>query len=200
MAGKLFIISACSGAGKTSLVDEVLGRLAPSCPIARVVTYTSRSIRPGEVAGEHYHFLSPQEFKGMIEAGFFLEWSGEYDHYYGTPRHVLDEVAQGQSRILIINRPGAHNVLQYLQRKPLGEQGIAVPIWIEVPSIQELRRRLEARGEKSIELIERRLQLAQKEMRQESENSLYKHKILNDNFTKAAKELEMLLLQALAKS
>lgn len=198
MSGKLFIVSACSGAGKTTLVCDVLSRLSNTYSIARVVTYTSRSVRVGEVAGEHYHYVTPQDFRGLVAQGFFLEWSGEYDHYYGTPRHIMDEVQAGASRILIIDRVGAQSVLRVTQDPAFPCQSLVVPIWIEAPSIEELRRRLMARGENTEEQVKRRLEIAHKEIEQESKNSLYKYRILNDNFTKASQELEMLLIQELA--
>ncbi len=198
MSGKLFIVSASSGAGKTTLVHEVLARLAHKFPIARVVTYTSRTVRVGEVEGEHYHFLTPHEFRGKIEEGFFLEWSGEYDSYYGTPAHILEEVAAGASRILIIDRLGAQNVLRVTQDQVKPPTCGVVSIWIDVPGLEELKRRLMARGENTLEQVERRLEIAQRELKLECENSLYMYRILNDNFTKAVQELEILLIRELA--
>lgn len=199
MAGKLFIISASSGAGKTTLVQDVLPRLVQRYPVERVVTYTSRAMRTGEVAGQHYHFVTPQDFQAKLEAGFFLEWSGEYDHYYGTPRHIIDDIQRGESRILIINRSGASNVLHVTNDLSVMGGDWVVPIWIDVPGLDELRRRLLARGENTQEQVARRLEIARREIEQESEKSFYKHRILNDNFTKASQNLEILLIQELAK-
>jgi guanylate kinase len=199
MSGKLFIISACSGAGKTTLVQEVLPRVSQHHPLKRVVTYTSRAVRPGEIAGDHYHFVTAEVFQEKIQGDFFLEWSGEYDHFYGTPRYIIDEVLGGESRILVIDRLGAHNVLKMANKeKGIFNRELVVPIWIEVPGLAELRRRLLARGENE-ERVERRLEIARKEMELEKQNSFYKYKIVNDIFTRAAHMLEILLVQELAK-
>lgn len=199
MPGKLFIISAPSGAGKTTLVNEVLGRLGPKYPIDRVITYTSRAVRSGEEPGKDYHFLSPEAFKRKVDEGFFLEWSGEYDHYYGTPHHTLNDLEQGLSRVLVIDRAGAQALLEIAQDpSPTLREGV-VPIWIYTSDLVELKRRLLARGKNTNEQIERRLELAQKEVEKEREKPLYKHRILNDNFIKAAQELEALFVCELEK-
>ena len=199
MSGKLFIVSAPSGAGKTTLVNEVLGRLGQKYPIDRVVTYTSRAIRSGEKPGKDYHFLSPEAFKHKINEGFFLEWSGQYDHYYGTPRYTLSELEQGLSRVLVIDRAGAKSVLAIaLDPSPTLREGV-VPIWIYTSDFAELERRLVARGDNTNEQIKRRLEIAQKEVEKEQEKPLYKHRILNDDFTKAAQELEALFVCELEK-
>jgi len=199
MSGKLFIVSAPSGAGKTTLVNEVLGRLGLKYSIDRVITYTSRAVRLGEKPGKDYHFLSPEGFNRKINDGFFLEWSGEYDHYYGTPRHILNELKQGLSRVLVIDRAGAKSVLSIAQDpSPALREGV-VPIWIYTSDFVELERRLVARGDNTNEQIKRRLEIAQKEVKKEQEKPLYKYRILNDNFTKASQELEALFVCELEK-
>src|SRR5581483_9450453 len=97
MAGKLFIVSACSGAGKTTLVTEVLNRFKNSFEISRCVTYTSKVPRGNEVDGKDYCFLSVQEFEDYINKGFFLEWSHHYGNYYGTSLNLLQDLEKGKS-------------------------------------------------------------------------------------------------------
>ena len=92
MAGKLFLLSAPSGCGKTMLVTQIINDLQPTCQIKRVITYTSRPVRPRELSGVDYHFLSAQEFQERITQNFFLEWSCAYDHYYGTPRSLISDI------------------------------------------------------------------------------------------------------------
>jgi len=199
MSGKLFVVSAPSGAGKTSLVAAVLERMKSQHPIDRVVTYTSRQDRLGEQQGKAYHFLSSQDFERKIQDGFFLEWSGEYDHYYGTPRHIVDELEQGLSRILIIDRFGAERVLAIAKDPSPILTDKVTSIWIYTSDISELERRLVRRGKNTKEQIVRRLELAQQELQKEQACPLYIHKILNDDFKKAANELESMMVCELEK-
>src|SRR5581483_10666268 len=110
--GVLFIVSAPSGAGKTTLVNAALGSLKSSHAIERVITYTSRMPREGEIPGVDYHFISELEFQSRIKDGFFLEWSGAYGTYYGTPRGLLEDLEKGHHRILIPDRNGAQKILE----------------------------------------------------------------------------------------
>ena len=191
MSGKLFIVSAPSGAGKTSLVNEVLGRLKPKHPIDRLITYTSRDIRKGEQEAVDFCFVSPQEFEMQIKNDFFLEWSKEYHHYYGSPAQVLQELKEGKSRILVIDQNGAKQVLQRVPD--------ASTIWIYTPTIEALKERLEKRGLNTPEQIKKRLEIAKNELAQEKKNSFYEHHILNDVYNEAADNLERVLLSELLK-
>lgn len=183
--GKLFVISAPSGAGKTTVACAAIEQLRPQCSLERVITYTTKLPRPEEIPGRDYHFISVAEFEAKIKEGFFLEYSGAYDHYYGTPKSILAEVAAGKSLILIIDRAGARVVRQMYTE--------AVLIWIDVPGVEILRQRLEHRGGISAEQIERRLRLARQEIEQEQKNVQYKHHIFNDFFDKAVKNLANLI-------
>jgi len=193
MSGKLFIVSAPSGAGKTTLVNNVIERLSPHFSIERVVTYTSRAIRSGEQPGKDYHFVPSKEFQQKIKDGFFLEWSGQYDHYYGTPAQVLSDLKSGSSRILVIDRVGARRLMDiYRDTSPILSQGI-ISIWIHTSNIEELHSRLVGRGKNTLEQICRRLEIAKQEMEEEVKTPMYQHTIINDVFSEAAQELEMLL-------
>ena len=87
--GKLFIIPAPSGAGKTSLVTALLERIGQSHSLSRVITYTTKMPRSGDIHGRDYHFLSIDQFEQKIKEDFFLEWSVAYDHYYGSPKNIV---------------------------------------------------------------------------------------------------------------
>ncbi|MFC1841935.1 guanylate kinase [Candidatus Dependentiae bacterium] len=191
MSGKLFIVSAPSGAGKTSLVNEILTRLQPKYPIDRLVTYTSREIRPGEREGIDFCYVTPQEFEKRAQEGFFLECSKEYECYYGSPNCVKDDLKKGDSRVLVIDRNGAKQVVDAVSD--------AVTIWIYAPSIDVLKKRLVNRGLNSVEQIERRIELAKTELEEEEKSKFYKYHVLNDNFDQAADNLESIFINELKK-
>ena len=191
MSGKLFLVSAPSGAGKTSLVDEVIVRLKLQYSIDRLVTYTSRDIRPGEQEGKDFCFVSSKEFERLIQKGFFLEWSKEYEYYYGSPNSVKEDIKNGKSRILVIDRNGARQVLKHVSD--------AVTIWIYTLSVEVLRKRLLDRGVNSLQQIESRINLAKIELEEEKNNKLYVHHLLNDNFDEAANNLELIFAKELKK-
>ncbi|MDZ4151254.1 hypothetical protein, partial [Methylicorpusculum sp.] len=182
--GRLFVVSAPSGAGKTTLVNEVVRRRGDSCSLARVVTYTTKPARQGEDRqGIDYHFLTCQEFEAKIAEGFFLEWSGAYGHYYGSPRSVLDEIAQGFSRILIIDRAGARQVKE--------RYASAVLVWVYIRDMAVLQARLLRRGTDSADQIARRLALACEEIEQEQSAPFYEHYVLNEAISKAVGDFEL---------
>ncbi len=189
--GKLFIISAPSGAGKTTLVNELLQRVAPRYSIERVVTYTSKPARVGERDGYDFHFVSPQNFEQRIKDGFFLEYSTAYEAYYGTPRSILHDMQQGKSYLLIIDRVGAQQILEQVKE--------VVSIWIYTKNSGVLKKRLEKRAREDSDQIKRRLDRAHIEMAQEQESRLYHYHILNDDFDKAATGLEGIVVDELCR-
>ena len=191
-SGKLFIISAPSGAGKTSLVGMVLERVRPHYSIDRVITYTTKAARPGEQSGHDYHFLSPGEFERRIKQGFFLEWSTAYDAYYGSPRSILADIKKGQSYLLILDRAGAQQVV--------ANKVDPVLIWVYTANMAVLRERLAARKTDNPEQIERRLERAKKEVDFEQRKRLYHHHILNDNFDDAVQQLEHIICNEFART
>ncbi|MGZ6250434.1 MAG: guanylate kinase [Candidatus Chromulinivorax sp.] len=171
-SGKLFIVSGPSGVGKTTIVNRLLQEYQ-DYSVQRVITYTTKQARVIEKNGIDYHFISEQDFKSKIEEDFFLEWSNQYGAYYGTPKHVVQDIAQGWSAILIIDRVGA---LQILKKYP-----DAILIWMKVSSIKILSARLHRRKSETLEQIQRRLFLAEQEIKEESEQSVYHHHIDNDS-------------------
>jgi guanylate kinase len=181
--GTLFLISASSGAGKTSLVKQVVTCLGEECTLERVVTYTTRVPRSGEVTGVDYHFISQPEFERKIEEGFFLEWSREYGAYYGSPKQELSKIAQGISLFLIVNQEGFRKIFNLA----IGKK--AVGIWIDVPSLDVLEERLIKRGEGGEVDLMFRLALAKKENQNRALLTLFKYKITNEKEQEAVTRL-----------
>lgn len=189
MQGKLFIVSAPSGAGKTSLVEAVLKNIGGLCDIERFVTYTSREIRPGEIAGRDFCYISDCDFETLINTGFFMEFSRDYGCYYGSPKYVKMDLERGKSRILVIDRTGALQIAKHIQT--------AVKIWINVDSVDVLRERLEKRGVNSDEQISKRLARAREEIEEEQKNNFYEYVVYNDVFEEAVKKFENILKKEL---
>ncbi|EKT4524015.1 guanylate kinase [Pseudomonas putida] len=176
-SGTLYIVSAPSGAGKTSLVTA----LTKDDPKIRVsVSHTTRAMRPGEQHGVNYHFVKHDEFKALIEQGDFLEHAEVFGNFYGTSRSALQQtLEQGYDLILEIDWQGAQQV-----RKLMPE---ALSVFILPPSQQALRQRLDNRGQDSEEIIEGRMKEAVSEMVHYDE---YDYVIINDEFDVALKELK----------
>ena len=174
MKGLLVIISGPSGSGKTTIVRELISRMQDRYPVAQVVTYTTRDIRKGEKPGVDYHWVTQEEFEQKIAQGFFLEWSTAYGAYYGTPRSVLDDIAQGKIDILVIDTVGARFLKEMIPD--------AVTIWLTAPSLEELRKRLINRGRDTPEQIEKRLRIASQEMENEKKCKFYAFFV--DNYLK----------------
>lgn len=183
--GKLFVISAPSGAGKTSLVNALLQKMDKTYNLTRVVTYTSKKPRTGEVAGVDYHYIEVDEFKSKIQEGFFCEWSNCYESYYGSPRSIFDDLDKGMSYILIIDRAGAQQIINFYKE--------AILIWIHT-DIPTLKERLILRGAETEEQINKRLVQASLELAQEEQKSIYSYRIVNDIFEKALGELESTIM------
>lgn len=187
--GKLFIVSAPSGAGKTSLVLSALAHLEGQCSIERVITYTSKSPRPGEKHGHDYYFITQEEFLKKIEEGFFIEYSTAYGHYYGTPRSIVDALVTGMSYILVIDRAGAKQIKRQTDQ--------VVLIWIHIENVETLEKRLIGRNTEDKKQLEQRLLLANKELLEEKEEKFYDHHILNDVFENALLELVFVICKSL---
>jgi guanylate kinase len=152
--GLLFIVSAPSGAGKTTLVERLVEQ-TPHLKMSR--SYTSRSARDGEVDGVDYNFVSRDRFERMIEAGEFLEWADVFGNLYGTRAADTEQVlASGCDVVLVIDVQGARKVRQ---------QGVqATSIFVMPPSLETLERRLRGRSKDSEEAIQRRLEVARQEV------------------------------------
>ncbi len=175
--GTLYIISAPSGAGKTSMVKALLQRL-PDVVVS--VSHTTRAPRPGEQDGVDYHFIDKAEFERLVEAGEFLEYAQVFDNYYGTRRATVEaELQAGRDVILEIDWQGARQVASAMPE--------AVKVFILPPSTRALRERLAARGQDSEDIIARRMRDAVSEMSHYDE---YHYLIFNDDFETAVGELQ----------
>jgi guanylate kinase len=179
--GRLFVVSAPSGAGKTTLVTLLIDRIGEKYNIERVVTYTTRAPRAGDTQKKDYHFISREEFELLIDRGFFIEWSAAYGNYYGTPSSIIGELATGKSLILIVDRAGVQSIAHYIP--------YAIFILIVPPSEEVLKKRLILRGSEEKNEISHRLLLAKEEISTENVNSLYKYHVINDSLVKAVDDL-----------
>jgi len=178
--GSLFVIAAPSGAGKTSLVKTVLDR-DPNLKVS--ISHTTRKPRPHERDGEHYHFVSTDEFKRLVAAGEFLENAQVFDNYYGTSRAGVEALRNaGHDVILEIDWQGAQQV-----RKA---QADCRTIFILPPSRAELEARLRNRKTDSEEVIARRLRDAETDMSHYAE---FDYVVVNDDFESAATQLLSIL-------
>lgn len=176
MSGTLFIVTAPSGAGKTTLVRGLLERDAQ---VSLSVSYTTRAPRSGEHDGEHYHFVDVPSFKVLRDKGEFLEWAEVHGNYYGTSKvWIKEQIARGWDVLLEIDWQGAQQV-----RKVFPD---AVGVFILPPSVEELERRLRGRGTDSNEVIARRLLAARSEMRHVGE---FQYAIINKELREAVDDL-----------
>ena len=180
ITGTLYIISAPSGAGKTSLVKQLL---ADSNQLTVSVSHTTRPIRPAEQEGVDYFFVSVDSFKAMIEQQAFLEYAQVFDNFYGTAHQTVSaNLAQGLDVILEIDWQGAQQVRRLLPD--------SVSIFILPPSIAVLRQRLQNRGQDNEAVIDRRMQDAVAEMSHYPE---FDYMIVNDDFNKALEQLKSII-------
>ena len=179
--GVLFVVSAPSGAGKTSLCHELIA-LLPDLRFS--VSCTTRPPRPGEVPDRDYHFVDEPTFRGMIKEGAFLEWAEVYGKLYGTPRAPLQEwIAQGCDVLLDIDTQGAMQIRRHVPE--------AVSVYILPPSMAVLRRRLEDRQGDSPDEIAKRLKRAKDEVAHYRD---YSYVIINDDFKFSVRQLEAIVL------
>ncbi|WP_417761876.1 guanylate kinase [Shewanella sp.] len=175
--GNLFIVSAPSGAGKSSLIAALLADKPADMQVS--VSHTTRQPRPGEVNGQHYHFVSVAQFKQLIAEQAFFEWAEVFGNYYGTSRTVIEQtLAQGIDVFLDIDWQGAQQIKQQMPE--------AIGVFILPPSREELQRRLTGRGQDSDEVIAGRMAKAVSEMSHYHE---YDFIIVNDDFKQAQTDL-----------
>lgn len=171
-AGQLYIVAAPSGAGKTSLVKALLASLDG---VEVSVSHTTRSPRPGETHGVHYHFVTLDVFRSLIGEGRFLEHAEVFGNCYGTSRDtVAARLAAGIDVILEIDWQGARQVRSIFAD--------ALGVFIVPPSLAELRRRLTGRGQDAAEVIERRMDEARAELSHWQE---FDYVVVNDDFAQA---------------
>lgn len=178
--GSLFIIAAPSGGGKTSLVNALL-KTDPRLILS--VSHTTRAARPGEIDGQHYHFVSDAEYEKMVNEGEFMEYARVFDHYYGTNRNsVALQLEQDRDVILEIDWQGARQVRAVFPE--------CCSIFIIPPSLEDLLKRLEGRGQDSATVIQRRMRDAQAEISHWAE---FDYLVVNDDFDAALEELRAII-------
>ena len=185
--GNLFILAAPSGAGKSSLINALIERHSESTMHSNKmqvsVSHTTRSPRPGEVDGQHYHFVSREEFEKNIEQQVFFEWAEVFGNYYGTSRVVIEEtLKQGTDIFLDIDWQGARQVKAQIPD--------TATIFVAPPSRDELFRRLTQRNQDSEEVIQQRMKEAESEISHYHEFDFI---VVNDDFESALNELDAIV-------
>ena len=179
--GIILIISAPSGAGKTSLCHDLLKRF-PN--MRESVSYTTRTPRPGEVDGVDYFFVSAEEFRRMVSEEAFAEWAEVHGNMYGTALKTLEDArSNGIDLVLDIDCQGARRLKEQIER--------CVYVFILPPDISELRRRLESRSSDSQDVINLRIERAAGEIK---EARWYDYIIINDSFETARDELASIVV------
>jgi guanylate kinase len=185
--GAILVLSGPSGAGKSSLLKEVISDIG-DCYFS--ISTTTRPIREGEIDGVHYHFVDESEFKKDIEDEFFLEYAVVHSNYYGTSiKPVKEALKAGKLVIFDIDVQGNSTITNRL-----GD--ITTSVFISPPTLSELKKRLEARKTDSQEVIDRRVDMAKREMQRVSE---YDFLIVNNNLEEAAEVLRIIAKAARVK-
>jgi len=179
--GILFVVSAPSGAGKTSLCRAITNSLEQ---LTHSISYATRKPRPGEIDGRDYYFVSQERFQDMIKAGDFAEWAEVHGNLYGTSRRVLDEmIAKGIDVILDIDTQGAKQIKSKYET--------AVFIFIMPPSLEILEERLRNRRSDDEAEIRKRMRRAHEEIR---DYSMYNYIIVNRDFDRALTEIRSIVV------
>lgn len=185
--GAVLVLSGPSGAGKSSLIAKIFDEIG-ACYFS--ISTTTRSMRKGEEEGVHYHFVDEEEFKEDIEADHFLEYAFVHGNYYGTSlKPVKKALAEGKLVIFDIDVQGNSAI-----KNRLGE--ITTSVFISPPTLSELKKRLESRSTDAQEVIDRRVQMAKREIQRVSE---YEFLLVNDDLDKAAKKLRLIAKTARLK-
>lgn len=182
--GTLFIVSAPSGAGKSSLIDALLKRFNLDDKLRLSVSHTTRAPRPGEIDHVSYHFITNEEFEKLIERNAFYEYAHVFDHYYGTSREIVEQwLNEGKDVLLDIDWQGARQIRQ--------QSPDAKGIFIVPPSLEELNRRLVTRATDAPEVIEKRMSKAISEISHYNE---YDYVIVNDDFDESLLNMRSIIL------
>jgi guanylate kinase len=184
--GILFVVSAPSGAGKTTLVRKVISQLSG---VSLSVSCTTRAPRPGEQEGVDYFFVTRDEFNAMERKGMFIEWARVHGDLYGTPRTNLERLRLGEDLVLEIDTQGARKI------KEAFKDGVL--IFILPPSLEILKERIKARGGDAEEAIQARLHNAQKELDQKER---YDYIVVNTEIEEATRALVSIIIAERCKT
>jgi guanylate kinase len=176
----LYVVSGPSGCGKSTLVRMVMREVRG---LEFSVSHTTRKKRETEREGEDYYFVTEVEFKELIDANLFIEWAVVHGHYYGTSRREIERKAVQQSLILDIDVQGAQQIK--------GKHKKAIFIFVLPPRYNELKKRLESRGQDSAQTIKKRLEMARREIRS---YPMFDSIIINDKLDDAAEELKSIII------
>ena len=177
---KLIILSGPSGAGKTTIHEQILKSSKLKGKVVRSISITTRKKRPGERDGCDYFFTTQKMFKYKAKAGYLLEWAKVFTNYYGTPaKYVRDLLKKGKSVLLCIDVQGAKQVMNKCPE--------AISIFVKTPSLKELKKRLSKRGTEIAADLAVRLKTAKKELEQAKKYDII---IVNDSLNKACQEIE----------
>ncbi|MBW8191174.1 guanylate kinase [Neiella marina] len=183
--GSLIIVSAPSGAGKSSLIAAMI-KARGQHKVQVSISHTTRAPRPGEEDGKHYHFVSQQEFMKMIDDHAFFEWAGVFGNFYGTSRHAVEaQLNQGVDVMFDIDWQGAQQIRKH--------DADAISVFILPPSRAELEQRLRKRGTDSEDIIAGRMAKAVAEMSHVHE---YDYVIVNDDFDQAVEDLTSIVVSS----
>jgi guanylate kinase len=184
--GLLFVVSAPSGTGKTTVVERLV-QVVPDLGLSR--SYTSRAMRTGEKDGVDYNFITREQFEAMIAADAFLEWADVFGNLYGTGKAETErELAAGRDLVLVIDVQGARQVRSHGAN--------AIGIFVLPPSFEALERRLRGRSKDSEEAIRKRLATARREIRAVAE---YEYVIVNDELAACVDRLRSIVLAERAR-
>jgi guanylate kinase len=179
--GLVFVVSAPSGAGKTTLCEAITGSLEN---LRHSISYTTRGPRPGENDGRDYFFVTEEKFRSMVQAGDFAEWAEVHSHLYGTSRQALDTmVSNGIDVILDIDTQGAKQIKKTYEK--------AMFLFILPPSLAVLEERLRNRRSDGGDEIRKRMRRAYEEIR---EYAMYDYIIINRDFDRALDELRSIIV------
>jgi guanylate kinase len=187
----IFIVSAPSGAGKTTLCDRLQAEFQS---LHYAVTATTRAPREGEVHGKSYYFLTTEDFEKRLSEGRFLESAVVHNYRYGSPRDPVEQaLKEGKDVLMNLDVQGAASVRQYVTRLPSSDvlKREVVDIFVVPPSLEVLKNRLVKRGKDSQEVIERRLKQAEEEISHWRE---YRYMVVNDDLAEAYDNMRAIIL------